>query len=592
MAVQDVLAKVAQGLAGAAGNSGAQSQISQWQQQRAQQKEIPVQQSLAAHQMAIKGLQSKLSTLQEGTPEYNDTVGQIQQNIHAMREIVAPDQKLGAMDWLERHTTDRLHITNHDKRMRQLASRQQEGNAQDQGTAAALAQGTVPFEETPAYLLQKLKNEGGASSYKNFKLPDGKIVTIDTRHQTPPPGAVLTGSSTGYIRQGNHVLMPKDAISLMASVGQKFPKQDGTAWTPQELRQFPAGTVLAAFIEGDQTFYAPFDQRTKTATWDNTVHQINEAGDITEANATPLGAARVPTVGTHQVPGMNPGEKITLTSTTTPVTPGGSTKSSVVPDTTLKAKDSLRRQAGQKVLGISQNTPPPPFASGTMLTQGRNAEPVVASMNTVAAQVFGGNGEPPIWTNAWMFDNPQLRTALNKALTLNALSIPGTEDDPGFAQTLATAIGVTGWSQEQIQQANVQARQDLQAIGGDAALQMFARMAGMQEDLSALRSATKGSAAQGSIRTLVRAAPVYNVSSSQNFRDQLGVTLNTAAAAMSGYPAINPAYVQWWQKGAREARSSGTKPQGKVIVQHSRSTGQYRYSTDGGKSWHPGQPPK
>ena len=217
-------------------------------------------------------------------------------------------------------------------------------------------------------------------------------------------------------------------------------------------------------------------------------------------------------------------------------------------------------------------------------------------MNTVAgSQVFGGNGEPPLWSNAWMFDKPELRTALNKALTLNALAIPGTEDDPSFTQTLATSLGITGWTQEQIQAANIKAREDLQALGGDQATEMFARMAGMQEDLSALRSATKGSAAQSSIRTLVRAAPIYNVASSKNFRDQLGVTLNTAAAAMSGYPAINPKYIDWWKQGARAARgnpvsSNAPKVGSGTIVQKSPSTGKYRYSTDGGKTWQPGQP--
>ena len=106
-------------------------------------------------------------------------------------------------------------------------------------------------------------------------------------------------------------------IKLIADVGEKFPKQDGTDWTEDEIAKFPKGTVMSAFIKGDQTFYAPFDERTKTATWDNQVHQINEAGNITPENATPLGEARVPTE--HQVPGMNPGEKLTLT--TTPLTP-------------------------------------------------------------------------------------------------------------------------------------------------------------------------------------------------------------------------------------------------------------------------------
>jgi hypothetical protein len=189
-----------------------------------------------------------------------------------------------------------------------------------------------------------------------------------------------------------------------------------------------------------------------------------------------------------------------------------------------------------------------------MLAQGRQAQPVVASMNTVAANVFGQNGEKPIWDSAWMFDKPELRTALNKALTMNALKIPGTGDDPSFMQQLATMVGLTGASQEQINKAISESRDELEKVGGPEAMKMFARMTAMQEDLSALRSATKGSAAQSSIQTIVRAAPVYNVSSSQNFRDMLGSTLNTAAAAMGGYPAINPAYLDWWKKGAQTAR--------------------------------------
>lgn len=431
--------------------------------------------------------------------------------------------------------------------------------------------------------------------------------------EAPPPGYEIMGnlSGGGVTRSSGRALNPADAIALMKT-GQAYPKSDGTNWTPQEIAQFPAGTVLSGFLGPSGIFYAPFNERTKTATIGNEVLQIPEVGSITPQTATPLGPSRVPTATTHQVPGMNPGEKITLTGTTTPQTTGMTQAQPQTPAAaagqTLPPGPAPRKSAAPAKKGGASKKPtmtpgtptaigpaPPPFAPGTMLAQGRVAEPVVASMNTVAAQVFGQNGEQPIWSNAWMFDNPKLRTALNRALTLNALAIPGTEDDPSFTQTLATALGVTGWSQEQIQQANVQARQQLQQLGGDKALEMFARMAGLQEDLSALRSATKGSAAQGSIRTLVRAAPVYNVASSQNFRDQLGVTLNTAAASMSGYPAINPQYLEWWKKGAQAARGQGPAPRAQAqqpIVQRSKRTGQYRYSTDGGATWQPGQPPR
>ena len=448
---------------------------------------------------------------------------------------------------------------------------------------AAFHPGGAPYQPpTPA--LPSATPQGGTAEAdtelfanrtpKLYMSPDGKTRDWFTKNDHPKDWTAVPPNMSGTVRQGTHILIPHDAIDLMNTVGAQFNKQDGTPWSPDELSQFPEGTALAQFVKGDQIYYSPIDQRTKTSTFNNVVSQIPEAGQITQENQNPLGVARVPTTTTHQVPGMNPGEKITLTGTSTPATPASiiSPSSAVAPKTgaqpvtppspkavgqALKPQPSITK--GTKTTAIG--TAPPPFAPGTMLSQGRIAEPVVASMSTVAAQVFGSNGEPPIWENAWMFDKPELRTALNKALTLNALSIPGTEDDPSFAQTLATAVGVTGWNQEQIQKANVQARQNLQRLGGDQALKMFARMAGMQEDLSALRSATKASAAQGSIRTLVRAAPVYNVSSSQNFRDQLGVTLNTAAAAMSGYPSINQKYLEWWRNGAQAARG-GTPPSG------------------------------
>ena len=391
--------------------------------------------------------------------------------------------------------------------------------------------------------LQKLKNEG-------------QLAAVEARGKNP------TGRPVPF---GRGSVSVKDAQELHQG-GTEFKDQDGNEI---DVTKLPESEKLTPWAWGNKIFYTVGDQVPRIVKADNLVTAQPEEGALTPAAEVPpegqLGAARVPTTGTHQVPGMNPGERITLTSTTTPVTPTKLTP--VTPGQAnrdaINGKLNSKKSKSRQVPGPDSavGAPPPPFAPGTMLTQGRNAEPVVASMSTVAAQVFGGNGEPPLWSNAWMFDNPELRTAMNKALTLNALAIPGTEDDPSFTQTLATSLGITGWTQEQIQSANIKAREDLQRLGGDQATEMFARMAGMQEDLSALRSATKGSAAQSSIRTLVRAAPIYNVASSKNFRDQLGVTLNTAAAAMSGYPAISPKYIQWWKDSARAAKGNPVSSQ-------------------------------
>ena len=39
------------------------------------------------------------------------------------------------------------------------------------------------------------------------------------------------------------------------------------------------------------------------------------------------------------------------------------------------------------------------------------------------------------------------------------------------------------------------------------------------------------------------------------------MTLNTAAAAMSGYPAISPKYIQWWKDSARAAKGNPVSSQ-------------------------------
>ncbi len=593
MAWQDVAAKVVNGFAGAAGNPTAQAQVADWQNQRHSQQQNALKMQLAPLTQAISADRQKLTAfiddkgnvIPEHQKDYDATVRNMTDMLGRMRGLMgnkAPDQDPNHFESTVANLTDKLHITR--DLAHRLTKRQEEKSQQyhdqTQQMGNDTAAGVLPYAMTP-------EGQGEAAKARDAQaLQDKKNSGMQNR---PPAGRPVPF--------GRGSISARDARQF-ASDGMEFKDQDGN---PIDVSRLPESSKVTPWAYGGKIFYTVGDQVPRVVTADNQRTVQPEEGGLTPAGQAPtLGEARVPTVGTHQVPGMNPGETVTLRTTTTPVTPGAKTSTSSQPATSGgRGTQELTDIRDQSRLANGQLPPQPAaFAPGTMLSQGKVAQPIVASMNTVAAQVFGGNGEPPLWESAKMFDNPELATALNKALTLNALTIPGTEDDPSFTQTLATALGVTGWSQEQIRDANAQAREDLQKLGGDDALKMFARLAGFQEDLSALRAATKGSAAQGSIRTLVRAAPVYNVSSSQNFRDQLGVTLNTAAAAMAGYPAISEKYVDWWKQGARMAR--GEKPSSqspasskeKVRIQTSASTGKSRYSTDGGVTWHPGKPPQ
>jgi hypothetical protein len=418
-------------------------------------------------------------------------------------------------------------------------------------TLASAKSGEDLYKTSPAYLAEQQKAADALA------LQQEKNKGMQNR---PPAGRPVPF--------GNGSISAKDAKGF-ADSGMVFNDQDGN---PLDVSNLPEQSKVTPWAYGGKIFYTVGDQKPRVITADNQRTVQPEEGALTPAGTAPtLGVARVSTASTHQVPGMNPGETVTLHGTTTPVTPGAKpAPTSAAPSAPRVAAPAPARatrpaprqaQDGSPTAAGVMPPPPTPFAPGTMLAQGRATKPIVAKADVVAANVFGGGDEKPIWDAAWMFDRPDLRAALNKALTMNALQIPGTEDDPSFRQQLASVVGLTGASQEKISQSIVDSKDDLQRIGGPEAMKMFARMAGMQEDLTALRAVTGATAGANSIKTMVRAAPVYNVSSAQNFRDQLGATLNTAAKALHAYPEINPAYIQWWDSGAQMARG-GTSQRG------------------------------
>lgn len=255
MPIADVFAKVAQGLAGVGQNPQASQEITQWQQNRAQQANAPKQMSLQAHSMAINGLRNQLAQLDPNAPDYasqhDDLTHQMANHVGAMREIFAPDQKLGPMDRLKQYTTDRLHITNHAGRLADLQKKQQAGLSQDQQTAQAVAQGTPT---TPNGFLEKYKQAmqvPGATAddamraagltakgnYKNILGPNGEKTTIDVNSQQIPPGWTLAGvtSTASGLKP-----IASGGVTIGVSVNGKpyFAKDVNDPDTPEEVKSF------------------------------------------------------------------------------------------------------------------------------------------------------------------------------------------------------------------------------------------------------------------------------------------------------------------------------------------------------------------
>lgn len=226
---------------------------------------------------------------------------------------------------------DRLHIR------KNLHDRVKAWQDQNKQTAASYAEGAIPFEQTPegqkVTLESRLRDENAASKWENFKLEDGRIVSIDTRHQNPPPGALKVGSTATSVRSTGRIVNPADAITTMGVTGQPLAGPGGTTWTKEQLEKLPKGTVLAALAQGDQVYYVPVDQRTRTASIGGQVYQIPEAGEVTPQSATSLGVSKTPT--THSSVTTDQSGVVTsrTENSTTPSTPGmrGSTPSPAAP---------------------------------------------------------------------------------------------------------------------------------------------------------------------------------------------------------------------------------------------------------------------
>lgn len=198
--IPNIVRGFAEGIDNSVGNTAAAQNVEgQFDRQRANQDQAK-QFQVKARSLAIGGLQQRLSQVdpQKDPAQYHELVSQIQEQVHGMREVLNPDQKLGPSDWLKTHTTDWLHITNHDKRVRQLQQQQEAGAGQDQQTAQALAQGAPqavnPFVQkynqamqvpgaTPEGALRTSvpgmnpKSEGENFKVQTITLPDGRTIT-------------------------------------------------------------------------------------------------------------------------------------------------------------------------------------------------------------------------------------------------------------------------------------------------------------------------------------------------------------------------------------------------------------------------------
>ncbi len=466
------------------------------------------------------------------------------------------------------------------------------------------------FAQAPQKTLENPTPEGGTlhadtlaammkakPNYQNFKTPEGKIVTIDENREQPGPGWTKVGNASGIPRSLGFGIGPQQAIIAMQTTNQQFAKPDGTFYTAAELAALPPTTQLRAYASGGEVFYGIADQTQHTVTIGNMVYKMDQFGDI-DPNA-PLGVARVGSTSTQTAPG---GGQV-VTATTKPNVAGALTGAKPVSPTAPPSATGARPVNPGALNSLPKVTKPTATQPQSIFpdlsrvpykfqSEAQKLKPVVVA----EAGLYGDPGHPTVpsmMDYAKLADDPHAQKTLGEAFKLLDQQM-GEISDPGVLQTLGTAAGWANFraqAESGAQQAAGTQMTPEERAYFDAAIRSMA-------DIIGARSATGQSAARFSVRAIQNELPLIGLSGtpdSQSYFNKMQGILVQIRGGLDGMPD-NGRAMAWLNRREAEIAKQKSSVAGalgkKIKVQHSASTGQDRWSDDGGVTWNPGKPPQ
>lgn len=463
-----------------------------------------------------------------------------------------------------------------------LKSPQQQSLDQTQKTLQWI-QSLPPDQQRTAAQLLGIRETQSLKNFRNTKT--GETITWDANQGTPGPDWVLAGTSSGSVRSLGYGVSAPDAIKSMKATGQQFAKPGGGFYTEQEISSLPPNMQLRAFAVGGNVYYGVANQNEHTVTLGNVVYPMDQFGQVDTSQ--PLGNARV---------GSTTTDPFGVSSTTTPATQGALGPRPSTPSATAPPATAPKGPAPRKNSGASRTQPTgtldsaghiPDSAGNPYLVQAANSlldgmdvekltlpqKDRTAAMEL--AKKYGWKGQG-LFTPREALQLREGATVIQQLLNSDALNVLdqgtlanlpmlGQSADPskaGLWGRLATSLSSKAASPQQQEFLRYWRQMDALAVG--------------------LRNLVQtGRATQTQVDRLIAELPnPYNTTSSADARNRLRmVQSELRIAADSGKLPDVP---------LGDQPASGKQ---KAIVQHSPSTGQYRYSLDGGKTWQPGQPP-
>lgn len=228
----------------------------------------------------------------------------------------------------------------------------------------------------------------------------------------------------------------------------------------------------------------------------------------------------------------------------------------------------------------------------------KNAELAIKAQPAVTA-LLGLYGDPQNPSSPSMFsyvklaDDPHAQKVLGEAFKLLDQQM-GEISDPGVLQALGTAAGWAnfraGVEAQAQQNAGTQMTPEERAYF-DAAIASMA-------DIIGSRAATGQSAARFSVRSIQNELPLIGLSGTPDSASYLTKMQTIGRQIRVGLNAMpdNGRAMAWLNQREAEIAKQKSSVAGalgkKIKVQHSASTGQDRWSDDGGVTWNPGKPPQ
>lgn len=246
MAWQDVLAKVEQGAAGAAGNTDAQARVSAWQDQRQQQRGDQIRFALAPLSQALQADQTRLalyanpddpSKAVEGKErEYQDTLDRMTQTIGKMRGVLGQQPSTNPLEAGAGDALAKMHITNHLKNhVAQVRAADAAKYATDnQDMAKQYATGAIPYSQTPAAQAEAQKSADALKLADTNKTETERFVAD---YKAEHPGATDEEALAAQTKATQKPEVPKGLKALeQGGVAYGVENQDtGQQYLPSQL---------------------------------------------------------------------------------------------------------------------------------------------------------------------------------------------------------------------------------------------------------------------------------------------------------------------------------------------------------------------